>query len=194
MNSINQDLEFTTELESDFCNNRLPTLSFEVWSEPEGIRHSFFEKPMRSQILTMQRSAQSEKSKMSILVNELNRRFEVVDDLVDGDEKKEIVEHFTKQLVNSGYRYSQSREIVLSSLKGMLKKKERWLQQKKRFKSGAETLEERYRKKLLEPTSWYKDRKVEKDVNEDANELETNMNTWKKYRERGRKRKRVEGK
>ena len=96
MNSINQDLEFTTELETDFVSQRLPTLSFEIWSDIEGIRHSFFEKPMRSQILTMQRSAQSERSRMSILVNELNRRFEVVDDTIEVKEKIEIIEHFTK--------------------------------------------------------------------------------------------------
>ena len=32
MNSINTDLEFTIEKESGFSNNRLPTLSFELWS------------------------------------------------------------------------------------------------------------------------------------------------------------------
>ena len=122
MNSINKDLEFTTELESDFENLRLPTLSFEIWSDKSGIRHSFYEKPMRSQILTMQRSAQSEQSKISILVNELNRRFEVIDENIGEEERKKVVEHFTKQLVNSGYGYAQAKDIVLSNLKGIKKK------------------------------------------------------------------------
>ena len=43
MNSINKDLKFTTEVESDFDKLRLPTLSFELWSEESGIRHSYFE-------------------------------------------------------------------------------------------------------------------------------------------------------
>ena len=41
---------------SDFQNGRLPTLAFEIWSTKEGIRHSYYEKPMRNQVLTMKRS------------------------------------------------------------------------------------------------------------------------------------------
>ena len=67
MNSINGDLKFTTETESDFVKLRLPTLSFELWSEKQGIRHSYFKKEMRSQVLTMQRSSQSENSKFKVL-------------------------------------------------------------------------------------------------------------------------------
>ena len=61
MNSINPDLTFTTENENDFANKRLPTLSFQLWSEVEGLRYSYFEKSMRSQILTMAKSSQSER-------------------------------------------------------------------------------------------------------------------------------------
>ena len=75
MNSINSDLEFTTETERDFENKRLPTLSFEMWCTENGISHSYYEKPMRSQVLTMKKSSMGESSKFSILVNELNRRF-----------------------------------------------------------------------------------------------------------------------
>ena len=56
MNEINPDLEFTTESERDFDNGRLPTLSFEMWSTANGIEHSYYEKPMRLQVLTMKRS------------------------------------------------------------------------------------------------------------------------------------------
>ena len=87
MNSINKDLEFTTETEKDFNNHRLPTLSFELWSTENGIAHSYFEKEMRSQVLTMKRSSMPEQSKFSILVNELNRRFEVMSEDVTIEEK-----------------------------------------------------------------------------------------------------------
>ena len=73
MNSINSDIEFTTESECEFDNCR-----FEIWSTNEGISKSFFEKPMRSQVLTMKKSSMPENSKYSILINELNRRFEVM--------------------------------------------------------------------------------------------------------------------
>ena len=46
MNDINEDLKFTTETEEEFKNRRLPTLSFEIWCDEDGIRHSYFEKPM----------------------------------------------------------------------------------------------------------------------------------------------------
>ena len=31
MEAINEDLKFTTETQEEFCNERLPTLDFEVW-------------------------------------------------------------------------------------------------------------------------------------------------------------------
>ena len=119
----------------------------------------------------MSRSSQSEKSKISILVNELNRRLYVININVTEEEKVSIVDHFTRQLINSGYNESQIAEIILSSLKGTIKK-ERMLQQRgKRFLSAAETLSERTRNKLLEATSWYrhkedteKDRKKDEDL------------------------------
>ena len=125
MNTINNDLEFTTETEKDFQNSRLPTLSFELWSTENGLAHSYFEKEMRSQVLTMKRSSMPEKSKFSILVNELNRRFEVMSEEVTIDEKVSVINKFTQQLVNSGYSYLQTKEIVLSSLKGEITKKKR---------------------------------------------------------------------
>ena len=63
MNCVNEDLRFTMEHESDFQNGRLPTLAFEIWSTKEGIRLSYYENPMRNQVLTMKRSSMSENSK-----------------------------------------------------------------------------------------------------------------------------------
>ena len=143
MNMINSDLKFTTESERDFENKRLPTLSFEMWSNFGGISHSYYEKKMRSQVLTMKRSSQPENSKFSILVNELNRRFEVMSEDVLLEEKIEVVDKYCQQLVNSGYEYSQIRSIILSSLKGVLRKEERLKKRNKRYKSSKETLSDR---------------------------------------------------
>ena len=109
MCDVSEDLQFTMETETDFDTKRLPTLSFEMWSEKTGIRHSYFEKGMRSQILTMKRSSQSENSKYSILVNELNRRFEVMDKDISINEKVSVIDHYCQQLINSGYRIEQIR-------------------------------------------------------------------------------------
>ena len=143
MNSVSPDLIFTTETETDFQNGRLPTLSFQLWSEKKGIRHSFYEKEMRSQILTHKKSSQSEQSKYNILVNELCRRFEVLDKDIPVEEKVMIVDHYTQQLVNSGYSKEQIREMIESGLKGVVRKEERRRNAVNRFRSAKETLEER---------------------------------------------------
>ena len=167
MNCINKDLKFTLERESDFPSKRLPTLSFEIWSCKDGIHHSYFEKLMRSQILTMKRSAQSENSKNAILTNELNRRFLMMDRSIGEEERTQKVDQFTQQLVNSGYSWAQTREIIVSSLKGIVKRERREIETgAQRYRASEESLEERIKKRLTEPTEWYKkvESKLENDV------------------------------
>ena len=112
---------------------------------------------MRSPVLTMKRSSMPEQSKFSILVNELNRRIEVMSEEVTIEEKVSVIDKFIQQLVNSGYRYFQIRDIVLSSLKGertnaMRRKADGW----KRYLSSMDTLESRIEEKLVEAVSWYR--------------------------------------
>ena len=72
------------------------------------------------------------------------------------EEQIEKINHFTQQLVNSGYGYRQCREIVISMLKGKKKKEESMKGQLKRYKSAQDTLAERNLNKLMENTNWYK--------------------------------------
>ena len=65
---------------------------------------------MRLKILTMSRSSQDENSKHSILVNELNRRFEVMDNLISDKEKVEKIDHFVEQLYKSGHNEKKMKE------------------------------------------------------------------------------------
>ena len=188
MNDINEDLRFTTEIEDDFENKRLPTLSFEIWCGEDGIRHSYFEKSMRSQILTMSKSSQAENSKYSILVNELSRRFEMMDSNISAQEKIETVDHFTQQLVNSGYNAAQISDIIVSSLKGIMRK-ERRLKEKggSKYRSAEESLMDRMYKKLLEATSWYKEQKDYTETEEDKaieDFFKSNDSAWKNFREK----------
>ena len=80
---------------------------------------------MRSKILTQQKSSPSEKNKFNILVNELVRRFEVLDDDIDLSEKIATIDHFTEQLVKSGYKHQQAKDKTISGLKGAHRKCER---------------------------------------------------------------------
>ena len=186
MNSINVDLQFTSETENDFDKKRLPTLSFELWSTSDGLRHSYFEKSMRSQILTMDKSSMPENSKFSILVNELNRRFEVMDDNIDEAEKVEIINHFTTQLKNSGYEHNKAYEIIMCSLRGVAKKEEKRKDIVERYRSAADTLGDRMHKKLTEAVNWYRREreKEEREGDEDTFEdLKRERKSWK-YKER----------
>ena len=141
MSHINPDLEFTAEKETYFPNKRLPTLSFELWSTKEKLRHSYYEKEMRSQVLTEKRRSQAENQKFAILTNELNRRLQMMDGEVEEDEQIEKIDHYSQQLVNSGYQWGQIREIVVSSLKGFKKKELRKKERKEnRYRTAEETL------------------------------------------------------
>ena len=55
-------------------------------------------------------------------MNELSQRIEVLNENIDGEEKVGIIDLFTGQLVNSGYQWSQIRDIVVSSLRSTVKK------------------------------------------------------------------------
>jgi hypothetical protein len=70
MNSVNSDLRFTTEAPEEFPMQRLPTLNFVLWLVDGILRHSYYDKAMKSQYTVMQRSAMSEHQRMAILSNE----------------------------------------------------------------------------------------------------------------------------
>ena len=188
MNAINEDLEFTIEKESDFENKRLPTLGFELWSTKERLRHSYYEKGMRSQVLTEKRSSQSENQKFAILTNELHRRLQMMDDWIETEEQIEKIDHFTQQLINSGYQWGQIREVVVSSLKGFLKKemRRREKEEERRYRRGDETLESRLKKKLIENVQWYKeDNSKQKDeLDGETVKHEVDNQKWKPWRRR----------
>ena len=190
MNTVNEDLKFTMEHESDFDNKRLPTLSFEIWSDKNGIRHSYYEKPMRNQVLTMKRSSMSENSKTSILTNELNRRFLMMDREISIEEKIEKVDKFTQQLINSGYKWGQTREIVVSSLRSVAKLERKLEEGENRYRTGEESLVTRIKKKLLESTNWYKKSGEREREDEEEIEKETQIHKNKAWKHWRRKKKR----
>ena len=128
MNSVNRDLKFTMEVCEDFEDMRLPTLSFSMLPDREGIRHSNFEKSMRNQTLLLERTSMSKQSLINILSNELSKRLEVIDVELDNEEVIAVVNKFIQQLVNSEFGWKQCKEIVVSVLTGYSRKEKRRLQ------------------------------------------------------------------
>ena len=144
MNDICEDLEFTMELDRDFEDNKLPTLSFTLYTNSEGLSHSYYEKSMKNQTLVMSRSALGRQQIMNIMSNELIRRLEVTSSDLDQCELNSIVDKYTQQLVNSEYCWKQCNDIVTSGLKGWIRKEAK----KKsldipRFRSGKYSLKAR---------------------------------------------------
>ena len=75
--------------------------------------------------MVMRQSSMAERQKMDILSNELVRRLSNVGESIGQIERDMIIEHFTQQLVNSGYERRQVHEIIISGLKGYENKKYR---------------------------------------------------------------------
>lgn len=174
MNYINEDLAFTVECEDHFPEKRLPTLDFYLWVVGGLLLWSYFEKSLRSQLMIMKRSAQGEQQKMDILSNELIRRMSNVCEDIDPSEKIAIVDHYTKQLKNSGYSWLQAKEVVTCGLEGFRNKCERRKKEGGNFyRNAKQTLGKRVKKKLLEKTSWFKDKKRENDEHND--EMKENL-------------------
>ena len=164
MNSVYSFLKFTVETEEDFPqNNRLPSLDTQLWMEDvpgqkrQKINFSFFEKSMKTPFCIMKDSAMSERTKISILSQDLIRRMLNTSETVPDRERVEIIDTYIDRLVVSGYCPAQVKEIVESGLTGYLRK----VQYSKKnglplHRSAASTLAGRYRKKLTEDRSWYK--------------------------------------
>ena len=122
IDSVSPDLDFTMEICEDFEDRKLPTLFFSLFIGDIGIEHTYYEKTMKNQTLLMERSSLGTQQKMSIMTNELQRRLEVIGENLPQIERNEIVEKYTKQLINSENKWKQVRNIIVSGLKGQKKK------------------------------------------------------------------------
>ena len=147
MNSVNPDLKFTMELVTDFEDRKMPTLSFSIWPGEDRIMHTYFEKSMKNQTLMMENSSIGRQSMMAIMTNEMRRRLEVLDHNLPIEEKIEVIDKYTKQLVNSNYNWKQIRDIIVSALVGHIRREERKMENSEnRYRSGIESLQTREHK------------------------------------------------
>ena len=159
MDSINEDLKFTTEVAEDFEDKRLPTLDFSMWlMKFYRINHTYFQKCMKTPYVLMKRSAMSEQQKMSILSNELIRRLSNINDEETSDDEKIVVlESYIKEMKTSEYGRKQIKESLVSGVVGWRRKQARRKTSGEDFyRSGKSTLSGRCRRKLMEKTTWYK--------------------------------------
>ena len=206
MNAINPDLVFTAEVPEDFGDGKLPTLDFKTWHigslETESqasfggmpanskvkdyrLNHSYFEKEMRTPYVIMKRSAMSDHSRYNILANELVRRLSNMKrEETTQEEKEEVVEHFIQQCKTSGYSRHETREGVISGLKGWKRKCVRRERDGVDFyRSGRSTLGARTKKKLTEKSTWYKKKRKREEEEEDDETAKTSPRKKQRGRE-----------
>ena len=158
MNSVNPDLQFTVESDEDFANGRIQTLDFEMKAAEDGnIEHSFFEKPMQTSLVTMERSAMGSQQKHAILSNDLVRRLSMLSESISPEERLSVVDHYTRKLKTSGYNQNQCMELVNSGVRGFMNRKvNREKNGEDFYRSSKKTMGKRNQKKFTEKTTWYR--------------------------------------
>ena len=62
-NSIDPDIQMTSEVPSDFPDRRLPVLDLALFIKDNQVHHSFYSKPMATPYVNLHRSALSAKTK-----------------------------------------------------------------------------------------------------------------------------------
>ena len=173
MNDINLDLTFTAEVQSDFWDRKLPTLDFSLEMLEDGkVTHTYFEKNMKTQKVVEKMSAMGKKQKYCILANEVTRRLYNIEKK-EGFEKdvEEVLENVTNQLKNSGWERRDAREIIVSGYKGWERRVERRLEESGGiYRSAANSLTSRARKKLTGKVEWFKNTKKRKREDDEGRE------------------------
>ena len=171
MNSIYRHIKFTTEIPEDFTGGKLPTLDLAMWMDSHGegenemqtrekIEYKFYEKEMGSKFCVMENSAMNYNSKRSILSQEVIRRMQNTSEEVGQDERNEILEGFIEKMKRSGYNQVQIKEIICSGLKGYQTKLEKANKEgRKMQRDGKDTVEARYRKKIMAKSTWFKNKR-----------------------------------
>ena len=111
--------------------------------------------------MMMERSAIGDQAKYNIMSNELRRRLEVLSEGLTEAEVNGVINRYIQQLTNSGYSWKQQREIIVSALKGHVRRESAQIKngEKTRYRSGQSSLRSRVEKKLTEKYNWFRRRK-----------------------------------
>ena len=116
------------------------------------------------------------------MTNELRRRLEVIGENLTQNEKNEIIDVYTQQLINSEYNWRQARDIIVSGLKGQVRREKRRERLGiPKFRSGKYSLNIRTEKRLLEKYNWFRRKKAEENEDKVESEDKKKDNRWCHY-------------
>ena len=117
--SINMDLGFTIELETDFPGRWLQTLDTQLKMMEDGsIEYQFYEKSMSSNFCIRRSSALSWNMKTASLSNEVRRRCLNTSLTLDHSVLDSCLLKFWEKMLRSGYTRPEATKILKSGLLG----------------------------------------------------------------------------
>ena len=124
-------IKFKEEVASECKDGKLPMLDFQVWKEvvddeeKEGAKKTnvmfeFYEKPVASKLVVMEKSALPHRVKITTLTQEIIRRMKNTCRRLGKQRRAEIITKFMKKMKRSGYSAKVRRNVALAGLKGYL--------------------------------------------------------------------------
>ena len=119
MQEVETFLEFTVETGEEFEGGWLPTLdtSLKIGSNNQ-IQYKFFKKEISSRRTVQAKSAMEDNMKYQIISNDLVRRLLNTDEELGAEYRKKVIDQYTEELSNSGYKKEQIRRIIVNGIKG----------------------------------------------------------------------------
>ena len=102
-NTITPMIQMQEDVPSNHSSGKLPILDLDVWVSQGKINHRFYKKPMSSRMVFQARSAFSTQKKMSILLEEGQRRLRNCSPELDWEEKVIFLNRFSSDLKWSGH-------------------------------------------------------------------------------------------
>ena len=102
LNSVEEYLQFTTEIGEEFSEGWLPTLdtSFKI-GEQNQILFRYFEKETCSRMTVQQKTAMNENTKIQVVSNDLVRRLLNSSEELGSKEKARIVDQYGQKFLDS---------------------------------------------------------------------------------------------
>ena len=122
--------------------------------------YGYYEKPVTSNLVIMEKSALPMKTKMTVLSQEVIRVMRNTAEKVDTEEKAEMLTGVMTKLARSGYSEGQRKKVLYAGMEGYSRMKWRQRIQGRRVnRPRGYGASERAAKKLLGKTNWFKSKR-----------------------------------
>ena len=118
MNGVCGCLVLTMETEEMFPSGKLPTLNLEIWVRSDNkVLCQYYEKPMVPNMVLNRRSSMPEGTMRATLNQELTGRMVNTSEMVEVENRIEIVDNYAQKLINSEYSPEQTIVTIVAGLK-----------------------------------------------------------------------------